>query len=171
MTKFVLLIYKLFFKNFINSDTKIIGFFFKEMRNICFKIYTKSKSKHINIQRGASFAEDTVLGDYSGIGENCLVTRNVIIGRYVMMGPNVKIYTINHRFDDLTKPMCFQGFKESKKVIIKDDVWIGANVIILPGVIIGKGAVIGAGSVISKNVDDYSVMIGNPAIKVKSRGD
>ena len=170
MNKVFLLIYKLLFKNFVNSDTKLIGPFFKKMRGICFNLYTHNKSKKINIQKGASFSSDTILGDYSGIGENCLITRNVVIGKYVMMGPNVKIYSINHKFDDLSIPMCFQGFQNSKKVTIEDDVWIGANVIILPGVTIGKGSVIGAGSVISKNVDEYSIMVGNPAVKVKSRG-
>jgi maltose O-acetyltransferase len=55
-----------------------------------------------------------------------------------------------------------------KAVIIEDNVWIGARVIILPGVTIGKGSTIGAGAVVSKNIPPYSVAVGNPARVVKS---
>ena len=169
MKKIYLIIYKLIFKNFVNSDMGKIGKFFKKIRSFLFKKYTGNKSNNLNIQRGASFAQDIIIGDNSGIGENCIVTSNVEIGRNVMMGPDVKIYTINHNFKRTDIPMNEQGFQKSKKVIIEDDVWIGANVIILPGVKIGKGSILGAGAVISKNVEQYSIMAGNPAQKVKSR--
>ena len=55
------------------------------------------------------------------------------------------------------------------KVHIMDYVWIGRRAIVLPGVIIGKGAIVGAGTVVSKNVPDYAVVVGNPAIVVKYR--
>ena len=58
---------------------------------------------------------------------------------------------------------------EIRPVIIEDDVWIGARVIILPGVTIGTGSVIGAGAVISKSIPPYSVAVGNPARIVKNR--
>ncbi len=169
MRKLYLIIYKLFFKNFINSDTFLIGNFLKNIRGFLFKKYTKNKSKNINIQIGASFSKDTILGNNSGIGERALITRNVVIGNDVMMGPDVKIYTVNHEFSNTKIPMNKQGFRNSRRVVIEDDVWIGANVIILPGVTIGKGSVLGAGCVISKDVEPYSIMVGNPARKVKSR--
>ena len=53
------------------------------------------------------------------------------------------------------------------KIIIHDEVWIGANVTILPGVTIGKCTVIGAGSVVSKNLDAFSVYAGVPAKKIR----
>jgi len=169
MKKIYLIFFKIFFKNFVNSDMGKIGKIYKKIRCFLFKKYTGNKSKNLNIQKGASFAQDTIIGDNSGIGENCLVTSNVEIGRNVMMGPDVKIYTINHNFKRIDIPMNEQGFQKSKKVIIEDDVWIGANVIILPGVKIGTGSILGAGAVISKNVEPYSIMAGNPARKVKSR--
>lgn len=54
-------------------------------------------------------------------------------------------------------------------IIIEDDVWIGANAIILSGVTIGEGAIIGAGSVVTKNVEPYTIFAGNPAKKIKMR--
>ena len=56
----------------------------------------------------------------------------------------------------------------SKPIVIKDDAWIGMNVIILKGVTIGQGAIVGAGSVVTKNVPDWCVVAGNPARVVKS---
>ena len=58
----------------------------------------------------------------------------------------------------------------NKKLLIEDDVWIGAGAIIFPGVRIGKGAVIGAGSVVTKNVTEKTIMVGNPARNLKTRG-
>lgn len=54
-------------------------------------------------------------------------------------------------------------------IIIEDDVWIGANSVILPGVTIKKGAVVGAGSVVTKDVPSYAVVCGNPARVIKYR--
>ena len=89
----------------------------------------------------------------------------MIIGKNVMMGPECLIYTRNHRFDK-TK-LKYDGYTETRPVIIKDDVWIGARVIILPGVSIGRGSTVGAGAVVSKSVPEYSVVVGNPAKVVK----
>ena len=52
---------------------------------------------------------------------------------------------------------------------IEDDVWIGANVIILGNVTIGKGSVFGAGSVVNKDIPDYSIAVGNPCKVINSR--
>ena len=55
----------------------------------------------------------------------------------------------------------------SRPIVIKDDVWIGMNVIILKGVTIGEGAIVGAGSVVTKDVPAWTVVAGNPAKVVK----
>ena len=109
------------------------------------------------------------LGDNSGIGIRAQINGKVIIGNNVMMGPDVCIYVRNHAFDRTDIPMNLQGFTPEKPVVIEDDVWIGARVIILPGVHIGTGAVIGVGAVITKNVPDYAVVGGNPARILKMR--
>lgn len=90
-----------------------------------------------------------------------LLTRGIIdsCGKSVDIEKNAKF----------SPHMIFQGFEEAKKVIIKDDVWIGSNVIILPGVTIESGAIIGAGSVVTKDVLKNTIVAGNPAKVIKER--
>lgn len=76
-----------------------------------------------------------------------------------MIGPNVSIPGANHNFDSIDVPMNMQG-NTIKGTIIEDDVWIGANSVILDGIAIGKGSVIGAGSVVAKDVEPYSIVGG-----------
>ncbi len=57
------------------------------------------------------------------------------------------------------------------KAYIGNDVWTGANAIIMPGVTVGDGAVVGAGAVVTKDVLPYSVVVGNPAREIKKRFD
>lgn len=130
-----------------------------------------SKWKTWSIGRKCRIHSETAIGEYSGVGYACMIDRGVNIGNYVMMGPEVLIYTRNHRHDDTEKPMATQGFDDLAPVIIEDDVWIGARSIILPGVIIGKGSVIGAGAVVAKSIPPYSVAVGSPARVVKNRKD
>jgi acetyltransferase-like isoleucine patch superfamily enzyme len=90
------------------------------------------------------------------------------IGSNVIIGPYCVIHSANHKFNDINQPILFQGY-ERLSVKIKDDCWLGANVIVLPGVTIGKGCVIGAGSVVTKDIPEYSVAVGNPAKVIRSR--
>lgn len=87
----------------------------------------------------------------------------ITIEDYVLIGSGVHFYVSNHRFDDTTQPIYFQGHYESKSILVKKGAWIGANAIILPGVTIGENSVIGAGSIVTKNVEAYTVVAGNPA--------
>lgn len=109
------------------------------------------------------------LGDYSGIGINAKIGGACTIGKYVMMGPNCTIYSRNHKFSDLSRPMMEQGYSEDLPVEIGDDVWIGGNVTILPGVKIGSHSIIGACSVVTKDVPEYAIVAGNPAQVKKYR--
>lgn len=65
--------------------------------------------------------------------------------------------------------MVKQGYQETKKVIIEDDVWIGARSVILPGIKIGTGSIIAVGSVVTKDVEPLSIVAGVPAKLVKKR--
>lgn len=85
----------------------------------------------------------------------------------VMLGSGVHIYTGNHRFKRIDIPIIEQGSHEYKNVVVKEGAWIGANSIILTGVTIGKNSVVGAGSVVTKDVPDFSVVVGNPARVIK----
>ncbi|HEY5588812.1 MAG TPA: DapH/DapD/GlmU-related protein [Candidatus Paceibacterota bacterium] len=129
----------------------------------------KSAGKNINIERGAVFSYEVSIGDNSGIGVNCEIYGPVEIGENVMMGPETVIYTRNHKHDKLDMPMNKQGFEDYEPVKIGNDVWISKRVIILPGVTIGDGCIIGAGAVVAKNIDPYSIAVGNPARVVKKR--
>lgn len=108
---------------------------------------------------------------------------NIIIGNFCSIGDNVKIYLGgNHRSDwvttypfghinkDIFNNFNGDGHPKSKgDVVIGNDVWIGANSIIMSGVNIGDGAVIANNSHVVKNVEPYSIVGGNPAKLIKYR--
>jgi len=108
-------------------------------------------------------------------GLDCQINENVFIqaatiGNNVMIAPNVSVLCNVKEISNTQVPMNKQGWKEKgKKVIVEDDVWIGRNVIIMPGVRIGKGSILGAGAVVTKNVGAYSIVGGVPAVKIGSR--
>ncbi len=141
----------------------------KALRRACAKMVLPKCGSDVNIERGAQFAWDLQIGDHSGVGVNALISAHVTIGNDVMMGPECMIFTSNHGMSDLTVPMWRQPSSQPRPVVIGDDVWIGARVTILPGVHIGRGSVIGAGSVVTRDVEAYSVVGGNPARKLSSR--
>lgn len=141
----------------------------RQVRAFCGKLILDYCGENVNIEKGAIFSEHISLGNNSGIGIRAQIENNVTIGNDVMMGPDCMIFTRNHEFADTDRSMCLQGFSQVKDVVIEDDVWIGARVIILPGVKIGKGSILGAGSVITKNVEPYTVVGGNPAKLIKRR--
>lgn len=123
----------------------------------------------VNIERNAHFGPQLEIGDHSGIGINCEVYGPVKIGRDVMMGPEVVVYTSGHKHDRVDIPMREQGSDEVRPVVIGDDVWIGRRAIIMPGVKIGNGCIIGAGAVVTKDIPDYSIAGGVPAKVIKRR--
>jgi maltose O-acetyltransferase len=147
--------------------------FAKKLRVYWARRILKYAGNEINIEKGAYFNGKCSIGDRSGIGHNCELHANggaeIIIGNYVNMGPEVVIYTQNHAIKRTDIIMQKQGFDKAKNVVIEDDIWIGRRVIILPGVTIGRGSVLGAGAVVAKNVEPYSVVVGNPAYQIKSR--
>ncbi len=111
------------------------------------------------------------------VGDNCRIGRNnllqasggIEIGDNALLGPDVKIWSLNHVTSRVDIPIWEQGF-EFKKVVIGNGVWVGANSFIMPGARIGDHVVISAGSVVSgKQVEPYSILAGNPARKIGSR--
>jgi virginiamycin A acetyltransferase len=101
------------------------------------------------------------------IGAFSSIASNVIIQEFYHNYNLPTTYNIlNNYFGVASKPI----FTLSKGDIqIGEDVWIGSNSVILSGVKIGRGAVVGAGSVVTKNVEPYSIVAGNPAVKIKMR--
>lgn len=143
----------------------------KQVRAFCGRLILDHCGKNVNIEQGARFSSAVSLGDNSGIGINARVESHVTIGNDVMMGPDCMLFTANHTFSDPNIPMRLQGYDAPLPIVIEDDVWIGARVIILPGVRIGRGSVIGAGSVVTHDVAPYSIVGGNPARLIRSRKD
>lgn len=90
----------------------------------------------------------------------------IIIGSDVAIGPNTVIRASNHNYKVKEIPINKQGHTGGK-IVIEDDVWIGANVVILPDVVIGRGAVVGAGAVVNKSIPAYSLAGGVPARVIK----
>ena len=148
----------------------------RQVRSIFCQHIFRTCGKNVNIKRNAYFGsgKNIDIGSNSDIGLNAYITGidaggELVIGNNVIMGPDVMILTLNHKYDDINKPIREQG-RIPSKIIINDDVWIGARVTILPGVQIGKGSVIGACSVVTKDVSSYDVVGGNPARVIKKRG-
>jgi len=146
---------------------------FRPIRSFAAKILFRKTGRNINIERRANFGSgsDISIGDNSGIGINAHIRGPLEIGNNVMMGPDVIILSSSHEFDRIDIPMNKQGVKAKAKIFIKDDVWIGTRVIILPGITIGQGAIIGAGAVVTKDVLDYAIIGGNPAKVIRFRNE
>ena len=164
-----LFLYNSFAKYLPNSFSSIIKIGQRQIRAFCGKLILQKCGKRVNIERNAVFSSKVELGDNSGIGINAFISGKCIIGDDVMMGPDCMIYCSNHRVDDTTTTMRGQGIQDEKPVYIGNDVWIGARVIILPGVHIGNHCIIGAGAVVTKDVPDWAVAAGNPAVVKKYR--
>ncbi|MDO5571046.1 MAG: sugar O-acetyltransferase [Bacteroidales bacterium] len=106
------------------------------------------------------------------VGENFFANYNltildeaeVIFGDNAFIGPNVSIYTIIHHYDPILRN---KGIMKALPVIIGNNVWIGGNVIIMPGVTIGDNCVIGAGSIVTKDIPSNTMAFGNPCKVVK----
>lgn len=101
--------------------------------------------------RDNSVLENVTVGDFCSIAENTSIF-NANVGRFCLISSFVNINYCNE-----------------KTVEIGHNVQIGHNVLIMPGVRIGNGAVIGPGSIVTKDVENYSIVIGEPAAKVKMR--
>lgn len=171
MRIFFLILYYGICRYLPSSDFPYIGLICKKMRYLCAKHIFKQCGKNVNIERLAFFGRggELCIGDNSGIGINCTVPPNIIIGKNVMMGPNCFFFAHNHSIDRLDIPMIEQGFAPSKEISIGDDVWIGRGVYVLPGRTINTGCVIGCGTVLTKDFPPYSVIGGVPGKILKMR--
>ncbi len=131
----------------------------------------KSCGRDVNVEHGALIngGSDIEIGDRSGIGLDAFISGPLIIGRDVIMGPNCTFLSINRDVRDTSVPMIEQGFQPARAPVIEDDVWIGANVTVLPGRRIGTGSIVAAGAVVAADVAPYSVVAGNPARPIRQR--
>ncbi|MES2651671.1 MAG: acyltransferase [Bacteroidota bacterium] len=116
------------------------------------------------------FGRNVFLGDSVNFNDNFFVNGNgsLTIGNFFHSGVNVTIITSNHNYENANS-IPYDKIRVDKPVVIKDFVWLGNNVTIIPGVTIGEGAIVAAGSVVVKDVPDCAIVGGNPAKLIKYR--
>ncbi len=152
----------------------------------CRKIVGKA-IRNTHIEKGSSIgAGSTVvnskIGRYSYCGYNCMLS-NVQIGNFCSIADNVSIGGGTHPLDWISTSPAFYFGKEhipkrlakleydssDPQTVIGSDVWIGKGAILKPGITVGTGAVIGMGSVVTKDIEPYSIVGGNPSKIIRKR--
>ena len=149
---------------FLNISYNIVPNPIRKLYLKCFAIKIGSNSY---IHRYCKFFHvgKFIMGKYSVINFGCYLDnrRGIMIGNNVGIAHDTKIYTLGH---NVNSPL-FET--KGAPVIIEDDVFIFSNSLIMPGVTIHEGAIVLAGSVVTKDVDPYTIVGGNPAKYVKRR--
>ena len=115
---------------------------------------------------------DVLIGAASVINSGCvLYTGNgITIGEGVLIAANCTLAPTNHEYRDPARPIRTQGFMPSRGgIVIEDDVWIGANCVLLDGAVIRKGAIIAAGAVVRDERPAFSISAGAPAKTIGRR--
>jgi maltose O-acetyltransferase len=144
------------------------------LRALLCKFFFKSSGGFVWLQPNVIL----VHSDRITVGNNCAVNSGSYLngigglemGSYVLIGSNVTISSGQHPIEGISPPI-FARRSLPKKIVIGDDVWIGSGVVIMPGITIAKGTVIGANSVVTKDTQEYAVMVGAPAKKIRTRSD
>jgi len=135
------------------------------------RVMDKENPNPISSTARFNHPENIKLGARTNINRYCMIwagdNAKVVMGQDCLTGPGVTIIASRYNVKGHDTIRSYPPYE--KDVIIEDDVWLGANVVVLPGVKIGKGAIVGAGSVVSKNIEPYSVNVGVPAKKIKDR--
>jgi acetyltransferase-like isoleucine patch superfamily enzyme len=154
----------------------------KILEKINFPVYKFSKiSTNTRIGSYSSIYYSTI-NNYCRIGKNNKINKS-ILGKFVSIGDNCIIGAPNHPIYKFSTSSIFYKYYKNfemkvinndevyKQTIVGNDVWIGSNVLIKSGVKIGNGVVIGMGSIVTKDIPDYSVVVGVPARVIKKRFD
>ena len=109
---------------------------------------------------------EIIIGSNSRIGLGNTIIGPVTIGNNVNLAQNITVSGLNHNYQDPDKTIISQGVNTSR-ITIEDDVWVGANSVILAGITIGKHSVVAAGSIVNRNVPPFSIVAGNPIRIIK----
>ena len=102
-------------------------------------------------------------GTFLNLGVQVATVEHVEIGAHCMFANGCMVTDGNHRFDDLERPVPWQGFTTKGPTVLGDNVWCGANVVVTSGVTIGERCVIGANSVVTTDIPPFSIAAGAPA--------
>jgi len=106
------------------------------------------------------------IGERSRVGIANTIIGPAEIGNNVMLAQNIVVSGMDHNYINTEIPISLQGVTVSK-VVICDDSWIGANSVITKGITIGRHSIVAAGSVVKRDVDDFTIVAGNPAKPIK----
>lgn len=157
----------------MNLIQKAIGRVFRMMRGKkgIYGIFGKGN----RFTKGVFMEEAAVVGNYNYFGPYVMLN-NVKLGNYCSIAPNVKMGQGVHSKDFVTtyQPLSSSLIGHSLKTtptLIGNDVWCGANVVIMQGVKVGDGVVIGANAVVTSDIPDYAIAVGIPARVIKYRFD
>ncbi|MBL08813.1 MAG: hypothetical protein CML96_07160 [Rhodobiaceae bacterium] len=154
-----------------------------KLRHIYWTNRLRSSGKNLQFRKGSGIGYPNLIdvGDNFILGNSSLITANssygIFVGNNVSIARNVLIHSANHSFDEINIPIMKQKIISPKleynnkfySVIIKDNVWIGSQSVLLPGTVIESGCVISSGSIVSGNFPENSLIMGNPARVIKSR--
>ena len=110
---------------------------------------------------------DVIIGDHTRVGLHNTVIGPVTIGNHVNLAQGITVTALNHNFTEKDMRIDEQGVSTTP-VTIGDDIWIGANAVILPGVTIGNHSVVAAGAVVTKDVPPHTLVAGVPAKIIKT---
>lgn len=130
---------------------------------------------NLTIQNDAVFTdpESTFIGNDVYINFHCVFmsapSAVIRIGNHVLIGPNSTFITVNHAIDHISSSIDTSKKYVNAPIVIEDNVWIGANVTVLPGVVIHTGAVVGAGSTVTHDVPSNTIVAGVPAKVIRKR--
>ena len=109
---------------------------------------------------------DVMIGSHTRVGLHNTVIGPVTIGDHVNLAQGITITALNHNFADKSQRIDQQGIS-TNAITIGNDIWIGANAVVLPGVTIGDHSVVAAGAVVTKDVPPHSLVAGVPAKIIK----
>ncbi len=115
---------------------------------------------------------DLIIGEHVVINSGCVLYtgQGITIGNHVAMAANCTLAPVNHAYQDKSRLIREQGFLPGKGgIVIEDDVWIGANCVLLDGAVLRRGCVVGAGSIVRGELAAYTVYAGQPLRVVGER--
>lgn len=153
------------------------------------KVHPNAKLQGVKLGRYADIGERVILRDVK-IGDFTYMERHgegiyADIGKFCSIAANVRINALEHPINRLTShkmtyrpneyfrhiglDMDYRAYRQSKRVTIGNDVWIGHGAVIMPGVSIGHGSVVGANAVVTRDVGHYTIVAGSPARPIRPR--
>lgn len=140
----------------------------RKLRTLMVHGYAPRVDPSAVVNKRAKISPGATIMAHAGVGARCAIPSGVTLEQHVMMGPDCLFLTGDHpvpedgRFFGEYQPI-------HRAIVVEEDVFIGARVIVLPGVRIGRGAAIGAGAVVARDIPAGAVAVGNPARVVRQR--